>query len=204
LFTPLGAVTVTAAVALLAATVVLQFIGTGSSRNVRTMICQGGACDIPQSSPLPFLPSPASSSPRPRDTHLVRARTRPPARSNGAAQSATPMPSPSPSAIPIISVSYRIDRFGFGYGYEYGGFKGELSLTNSGTAPAARWQLVIELPGDRIYSVTNANASGDALVLSPSPDDAAIQPGSTLTIVFTAQGPTYSPTGCTFDGTACR
>jgi hypothetical protein len=113
------------------------------------------------------------------------------------------MPSPSHAASPIISVRYRID--GFGYGYEYGGFKGELSLTNTGTAPAARWQLVIELPDDRIYSVVNANANadGDALVLSPSPDDAAIQPGSTLTIVFTAQGPTYSPTGCTFDGTAC-
>ncbi|HEY5990364.1 MAG TPA: cellulose binding domain-containing protein [Streptosporangiaceae bacterium] len=86
-----------------------------------------------------------------------------------------------------------------------GGFEGEFTISNRGTAPISNWELSATLPGDHIKSVTGANYSthGSKLILTPSSSQPSIAPGTSQVVLFTADGGSTSPTSCTFNGAAC-
>jgi cellulase/cellobiase CelA1 len=87
----------------------------------------------------------------------------------------------------------------------HGGFLGEFTITNKGSAAINGWELSAVLPGDQIDSVWDAlhHTSGDTLIMDPQTFQATIEPGTSLTEHFTAQGTSTSPTSCTFNGAAC-
>jgi mannan endo-1,4-beta-mannosidase len=86
-----------------------------------------------------------------------------------------------------------------------GGFQGQFTITNQGTAPINGWELKAVLPFDRIDSVWDAvyHTFGDLLVLDPPSYQVTIPPGGSLTENFTARGGWTKPTSCTFNGADC-
>jgi hypothetical protein len=117
----------------------------------------------------------------------------------------TPTPSPTPSPTPTpagadVTVSYSTL-------WQWdGGFKGELDIVNQGDSAVNGWQLVITLPGDQVQSVWNANwqqDDWDSVIMTPVPSDQVIEPGTSVSVVFVAQGDPAEPTDCTFNGSPC-
>jgi hypothetical protein len=86
-----------------------------------------------------------------------------------------------------------------------GGFQGQFTIVNNGSAPLAGWVLAAVLPGDRIDSVWSADytTDGTTLTLTPAPYQPVIPPGGTQSAFFTASGNTPAPTGCLFNNRAC-
>jgi hypothetical protein len=86
-----------------------------------------------------------------------------------------------------------------------GGFQGQFTIVNQGTAPINGWELRAVLPFDRIDSVWDAvyHVLGDTLVLDPPSYQTTIPPGGSLTENFTANGRWTKPIGCTFNGARC-
>jgi Cellulose binding domain len=86
-----------------------------------------------------------------------------------------------------------------------GGFQGQFTIVNNGTAPINGWELRAALPFDRIDTVWDAvfHTVGDTLVLDPPSYQVTIAPGGSLTENFTARGNWTKPTSCTFNGAAC-
>jgi cellulase/cellobiase CelA1 len=87
-----------------------------------------------------------------------------------------------------------------------GGFQGELTIVNQGGAAVTGWQIELTLPGDQVQNVWNANWQSDGwgnVIMTPTPDDQVIEPGTTLTVNFIAQGDTTEPANCTFNGSPC-
>jgi hypothetical protein len=87
-----------------------------------------------------------------------------------------------------------------------GGFTGQITVVNHGTAPISNWQLVVALPLDSVSAVQNADYSYDSDVVfaSPAPGDPPIPPGGTLVVTIDASGPTTTPADCSFDNVACQ
>jgi Cellulose binding domain len=87
----------------------------------------------------------------------------------------------------------------------HGGFEGEFTIANHGTAPVSGWELTASLPGDHIKSVTGASYTthGSKLILTPLASQPSIAPGASQLVFFTAGGTSTSPTSCTFNGAAC-
>jgi Cellulose binding domain len=112
---------------------------------------------------------------------------------------ASPTPTPTPDG-PAVTVSYSTLR------QWDGGFKGELDIVNQGDSAVNGWQLVITLPGDQVQTVSNANwqqDGWDSVIMTPVPGDQVIEPGTTVSVVFVAQGDPAEPTDCTFNGSPC-
>lgn len=87
----------------------------------------------------------------------------------------------------------------------HGGFQGQFTIANHGTAPINGWELKAVLPFDQIDSVWDAvyHVLGDELVLDPPSYQVTIPPGGSLTENFTARGFWTKPTSCTFNGANC-
>lgn len=84
-------------------------------------------------------------------------------------------------------------------------FHGKFTIVNDGSTTINGWELVVELPDDRIDSVWDGtfHTDGDTLYIDPSSSQQTIVPGATLTENFVAHGSTTTPTSCTFNGSAC-
>ncbi len=109
-------------------------------------------------------------------------------------------PPPSPSlAAPEVTVTYTTSP------QHRDGFFGHLTIDNEGTAAVNGWELDLTLPGDAVNWVWNAQwqFDGDTLTLTPGSGGDVIEPGQSVSVNFSAQGATTSPTSCTFNGAAC-
>jgi Cellulose binding domain len=148
-----------------------------------TALGPGGAHTTRSPSPSPSASSPAPP-PRPAPSHSRRPR---------------PKVSPVP-ALPDVTVTFSAPR------RWRGGFQGELTVDNQGSAAVNGWQVSIGLPGDQVRFVWNAywHFDGASLTLTPASNDQVIEPGASVTVSFFALGGTTEPANCTFDGSACR
>jgi hypothetical protein len=172
-------------------------IGTPAPGPVPCPTCLG---PIPSSSPLPQAPSATPSTMRARAARRVR-------RTPAAAVVTMPV-TPAPSASTTVPTSP-----GAPPGVTYrataqagGGFTGQITVVNHGTAPVSDWQLVVALPLDSVSAVQNADYSYDSDVVfaTPAPGDPPIPPGGTLVVTIDASGPTMTPADCSFDNVACQ
>ncbi len=93
-------------------------------------------------------------------------------------------------------------------------FDGQLTLVNQGGSPVAGWTAELTLPGDEVFSVENQDGrdgfpfdhwqfDGDTLTISAGSSSGTLTPGQPLSLSIHGRGRTTSPTGCTFNGTAC-
>lgn len=119
----------------------------------------------------------------------------------GSAQ-APPTPRVSSSAAsrgPTISVRYLVP------GQSFEGFEGEVVVVNNGQEPLSGWQIVVALEGDTVTSVENASGfvSNGILLMQPNAGAAAVPPGGTLRVFFTAEGTQTTPLACAFNGITC-
>ncbi|NMO34452.1 glycosyl hydrolase family 5 [Streptomyces sp. GMY01] len=89
-----------------------------------------------------------------------------------------------------------------------GGFTADVTVTNTGSAAVAPWQLAFTLPsGQRITSGWNATLSGQSSAVTAAGQsyNASIAPGGTVSFGFqgTYSGAFAKPSGFTLNGTAC-
>jgi hypothetical protein len=176
---------------------VLQHLGIGTPGPGLCGTCLG---PIPSSSLLPQTPTAAPST--------APALATPPVRRTPAAAAVTmpSTPAPSTSAAAPTSpgappgVTYQVTEAADG------GFAGQVTVVNHGTAPISNWQLVVALPLDSVSAVQNADFSYDSDVVfaSPAPGDPPISPGGTLVVTIYGSGPTTAPADCYFDHVACQ
>jgi Cellulose binding domain len=194
-----GGVAVVAFAGFLLVPPVMQHLGIGTPAPgpVPCATCLG---PIPSSSPLPQAPSATPSTTRARAARRVR-------RTPAAAVVTMPV-TPAPSASTTVPTSP-----GAPPGVTYrataqagGGFTGQITVVNHGTAPVSDWQLVVALPLDSVSAVQNADYSYDSDVVfaTPAPGDPPIPPGGTLVVTIDASGPTMTPADCSFDNVACQ
>ncbi|MBQ0826399.1 cellulase family glycosylhydrolase [Streptomyces tagetis] len=100
------------------------------------------------------------------------------------------------------SVAYRI------VGEWPGGFQGEITLRNTGTAPLHSWTLAFAFPdGQTLTNLWGGTPSqnGAAVRVTPAPYTATIPAGGSVSLGFTAAKGTANtaPAAFTLDGTAC-
>jgi hypothetical protein len=144
----------------------------------------------------PHSPKPKKS---PKSPHPTTTPTGKPTKTPSPSPTPTSAPTPTPTGTPDPSVSYTVvHRW-------WGGFQGEFTIVNKGTAPINGWELRADLPFDHIDSVWDAvfHTDGHTLVLDPPSYQATIPPGGSLTEDFTAKGGWTNPTSCTFNGSPC-
>ena len=151
-------------------------------------------------------PSASSSAPA---TGSVPAQPPTPAASPGPPPTPTPDPTPVPGPTPTSSPTPDDPAVTVSYStlwQWHDGFKGELDIVNQGDSAVNGWQLVITLPGDQVQTVWNANwqpDGWDSVIMTPVPSDQVIEPGTSVSIIFVAQGDPAEPTDCTFNGSPC-
>lgn len=193
LFSGISALTVTGYLAL---PPLLSAMGVGAQGACRT-------CQLP----IPSSPAigasagtaPAPSSPAPSAARPARTAT---AAAPGPAEPVSTPPSTAAASDPpppTLDVSYTAVP-------APGGFTGQVTVVNQGTAPISGWQLVVALPGDSVSAVQNAEFTddNDVLFLSPAPYDLTIAPGSSVTVSIYASGPDSSPAECSFNDVTCQ
>ncbi|MGW8066285.1 cellulase family glycosylhydrolase [Streptomyces ziwulingensis] len=100
------------------------------------------------------------------------------------------------------SVGYRV------VGEWPGGFQGEITVRNTGTAPLSGWTLAFAFAdGQRITNMWGGTPvqSGGAVSVTPASYTATVPAGGTVTLGFTAGRGTANtaPTAFTLDGAAC-
>ena len=156
-------------------------------------------------------PTPAASASSPAP---VTAPTTAPTTGPTTGPTPTPVPAPGPSPTPptpptgpsptppsaAVTVTYSTPQ------QWPGGFQGELTIVNQGSAAVTGWQIVLTLPGDWVQTVWNANwrpGGWGTVIMTPTPGDQVIEPGATLSVGFIAQGNTTEPANCTFNGSPC-
>src|ERR1035441_6226830 len=123
-----------------------------------------------QSSPAPTSAA-ASPPPAPTRTPAPQPGTRP-----------TPAPAPTATTAPVaasagVSVTYSMPQ------YWFGGFQGELTVLNQTGSAISGWQIMIALPGDRVFSAWNADwqpDGGHSLIMTAAPYDQVIEPGASV------------------------
>jgi Cellulose binding domain len=167
----------------------------------------GGAHGRPRASSAP-LPSASSSA-----QAAGPAPAQPPAPTPTPAQPPTPTPTPDPTPVATPTPSPTPTPAGAAVTVSYstlwqwdGGFKGELDIVNQGDSAVNGWQLAITLPGDQVQTVWNANwqqDGWDGVIMTPVPSDQVIEPGTSVSVIFVAQGDPAEPTDCTFNGSPC-
>jgi Cellulose binding domain len=157
---------------------------------------------------LETSPTPAASAASP--TTPVTAPTTTPT----TGPTPTPVPAPGPSPTPpttppgpsptppsaAVTVTYSTPQ------QWPGGFQGELTIVNRGSAAVTGWQIMLTLPGDWVQTVWNATwqpAGWGSVIMTPTPGDQVIEPGATLSVSFIAKGNTTEPANCTFNGSPC-
>ena len=143
-------------------------------------------------------PGPVSSSPTPRPHRPMPSASAPAsAPAGGAVPSASTTTASAPP--PTLVVSYAATPSG-------GGFTGQVTVVNQGSAAVSGWQLVVALPGDTVSAVQNAEFTddNDVLFMTPAPYDLSIAPGSSITVSIYGSGPEPDPAECSFNNVACR
>lgn len=151
----------------------------------------------PKPKKSPRSPHPTTTpTPKPKPTGAPTGKPKP---TPSPSPTPTSTPTPTPTGTPDPDVSYTVvHRW-------WGGFQGEFTITNRGTAPINGWELRAGLPFDKIDSVWDAafHTDGDTLVLDPASFQVNIPPGQSLTEDFTANGGWTHPSSCTFNGSPC-
>ncbi len=141
--------------------------------------------------------TPSSSRPRPSSP----ARTASAPATAPAAPVAVPPPATATGSAPppALEVSYTAIPVA-------GGFTGQVTVVNQGSATISGWRLVVALPGDTISAVQNAEFTEDQGVVSmtPAPYDLTVTPGNEVTVSIYASGPVRTPAECTFNDVTCR
>ncbi len=87
-----------------------------------------------------------------------------------------------------------------------GGLIGEFTITNNGSTDISGWELAAAFPGDQIEFTDGANdpeLGSSILTLQVPSSGPVIAPGASQSVIFTANGPTDYPVGCTFNGMVC-
>ncbi len=152
-----------------------------------------GPASAASASARPYSAWPRTSTPASAPPELTPERP--------AATRPTPAAPRSRSTAPLagITVSYRMTKF------RDGGFEGEFTIMNGGTAPVHGWQLIVTLPGDHVLAAWAAGfqSTGDAVVLTPRSRRAVIEPGTILAVHFIADGARTVPRTCRFNGAPC-
>jgi Cellulose binding domain len=140
------------------------------------------------------VPAPSSAGPRPSPP----ARTASAPTTGPAVAVAVPPPATA-SPPPALEVSYTAIPAA-------GGFTGQVTVVNRGSATISGWRLVVALPGDTVSAVQNAEFTEDQGVVSmtPAPYDLSVAPGNDVTVSIFASGPVRTPVECTFNDVACR
>ena len=159
------------------------------------------------------VPSPGIST----QSHVSKSHasvSHPPAapKQSASAPPATPPPAPASAPAPAanVAVSLTSDRSR----RDFDRFQVQLTLVNNGGSPVSGWTLQLTLPRDGIDSVENQDGfdgspfehwqyRGDTLTISADTDSETLRPSSQLNVSIHGRGDTASPTGCTFNGTAC-
>jgi hypothetical protein len=89
-----------------------------------------------------------------------------------------------------------------------GGFVGEVTITGPGVQPSAHWQLRISYGSARIIGVWGGHwtSRGDhaALVTPDSGDGLGGGEGGNVQVILAVSGSPGPPSGCSFNGQACR
>ena len=87
-----------------------------------------------------------------------------------------------------------------------GGYRGEVTVNNSGEAQASGWTVSITLPllGLAVRTAQGAEfrQSGRTVVFTPTADTRTVGPRGSVRFEFTVDG-VGEPTGCTLDGRTC-
>jgi hypothetical protein len=131
----------------------------------------------------------------------------------------TTAPPPAPLDVTVVYTPDQQQHFGrsqdeHGFGGQQD-FQGQLTIVNHGAGQVAGWTVQLTLPGDQIGFVGNQGGwggdpfdhwqfSGDTLTLSADSGSETLGPGAVLTVTIHGQGRADSPSGCTFNGTACQ
>jgi cellulase/cellobiase CelA1 len=208
--------TVVATAAFFTVTGALRDLVSSGPPREQAIGCVTPRCGVPSFSPAPIASSVSAHpvtrrlTPRAATPAPPHPRSRPPARRAAAAPGRpavkpTPVASPpvtarpAPVSSPAISAAITTARWP-------GGYQAQLTIANHSSAMLSQWQLAIALGGDQVTSVwfAQAHVNGDVLVLRPTSWDAAIPPGGTLDLGFTALGPASGPGNCTVNGASCR
>ena len=152
--------------------------------------------------------SSASATPSGRQRHSPMRTPSPTTKT--ASPTPAPTGSPPPSSPPpgrAVTVTYSPDRHGRR-------ISGTLTLVNHSRESFSKWTITLTFPGDQIDFVgapgdsllafDTWHFSGDTLTLSAVLSSETLRPGATEQILITGHGPTASPSGCQFDGSACN
>ncbi len=83
------------------------------------------------------------------------------------------------------------------------GFKGTVTLHNRGTRTISSWTLKFHLEGAKVVGVSGGILAKVSSTPTIRQTKAAISPGETVKVIYTAQGAVVTPTGCTFNGASC-
>ena len=158
-------------------------------------------------------PSPTIST----QSHIGKAHTAvthppaAPAKTAPPASSAPPQaPTPAVATAANVSVTFSSDRDRRDFDH----FQEQMTLVNNGGSPVSGWTVQLTLPVDEVFSVEIPSGwdgvpfehwqfSGDTLTISADTRSETLGPGAPLNLSIHGRGNTGSPTGCTFNGTAC-
>jgi len=144
-------------------------------------------------------------------SHIGKAHT---AVSHAPKPSATPAPpptqAPTQASPPNVALTFSVGQDQRDSDH----FQGQLTLVNQGSSPVTGWTAELTLPGDQIFSVENQGGrngspfdhwqfDGQTLTITAGNSSETLSPGEPLSLSIHGRGRTTSPTGCTFNGTAC-
>jgi hypothetical protein len=119
-------------------------------------------------------------------------------------------PAPAVAAAANVSVTFSSDQNRGDFDH----FQEQMTLVNNGGSPVSGWTVQLTLPVDEVFSVEIPSGwdgvpfehwqfSGDTLTISADTRSETLGPGAPLNLSIHGRGNTGSPTGCTFNGTAC-
>ena len=83
------------------------------------------------------------------------------------------------------------------------GFKGTVTLHNRGARTISSWTLKFHLEGAKVVGVSGGILAKVSATPTIRQAKAALSPGETAKVIYTAQGAVVTPTGCTFNGASC-
>ena len=86
-----------------------------------------------------------------------------------------------------------------------GGFQGSLTVTNTGTNAATPWTVTFTLPGATVSNGWNGTftQSGSTVTVTAPSHSPTLAPGASVSLGFTANGPTTAPSAVTLNQSAC-
>jgi uncharacterized protein YndB with AHSA1/START domain len=89
-----------------------------------------------------------------------------------------------------------------------GGYRGQITLTNPGTAPVTGWTVVVTVP--QVLALTLVRGAtgaeyrqqGNTVTFTAKPDTRVVPPGGSVRFTFDVDGVSF-PSACTVDGRPC-